>query len=37
MFFVIDNLMEWIIQGKVVPYLEATETIKGGRVFLTIK
>jgi len=35
--FVIDNLMEWIIEGKVVPYLEATETIKGGRVFLTIK
>ncbi len=35
--FVIDNLMEWIINGKVVPYLEATETIKGGRVFLTIK
>jgi hypothetical protein len=34
---VIDNLMEWIIEGKVVPYLEATETIKGGRVFLTIK
>jgi len=35
--FVINNLMEWIIEGKVVPYLEATETIKGGRVFLTIK
>jgi hypothetical protein len=33
----IDNLMKWIRLGKVVPYLEATETIKGGRVFLTIK
>ncbi len=35
--FVIDNLMNWIIDGRVVPYLIATETIKGGRVFLTIK
>jgi len=35
--FVIDNLMDWINSGKVVPYLESTETIKGGRVFLTIK
>jgi hypothetical protein len=33
----IDNLLDWIIEGKVVPYLEATETIRGGRVFLTIK
>jgi hypothetical protein len=33
----IDNLWEWIEQGKVVPYLTATETIKGGRVFLTLK
>lgn len=32
----IDNLLEWIQQGKVVPYLTATETIKGGRVFLTL-
>lgn len=32
----IDNLWEWIEQGKVVPYLTATETIKGGRVFLTL-
>lgn len=33
----IDDLWEWIEQGKVVPYLTATETIKGGRVFLTLK
>lgn len=33
----IDNLWEWIEAGKVVPYLTATETIKGGRVFLTLK
>jgi hypothetical protein len=32
----IDNLLEWIEFGKVVPYLTATETIKGGRVFLTL-
>lgn len=32
----IDNLWAWIEQGKVVPYLTATETIKGGRVFLTL-
>jgi hypothetical protein len=32
----IDNLWEWIEAGKVVPYLTATETIKGGRVFLTL-
>lgn len=32
----IDNLWEWIQTGKVVPYLSATETIKGGRVFLTL-
>jgi hypothetical protein len=32
----IDNLLEWIETGKVVPYLTATETIKGGRVFLTL-
>ena len=32
----IDNLWEWIETGKVVPYLSATETIKGGRVFLTL-
>lgn len=32
----IDNLWKWIEQGKVVPYLTATETIKGGRVFLTL-
>lgn len=35
--FIIDNLLKWIIEGKVVPYLEATETIKARRVFLTIK
>lgn len=33
----IDNLWEWIKTGKVVPYLSATETVKGGRVFLTLK
>jgi len=33
----IDNLWEWIEAGKVVPYLTATETIKGGRVFLTLR
>ena len=32
----IDNLWEWIQEGKVVPYLTVTETIKGGRVFLTL-
>jgi hypothetical protein len=32
----IDNLWEWIKQGKVVPYLIATEQIRGGRVFLTL-
>lgn len=32
----IDNLWKWIEIGKVVPYLLATETIKGGRVFLTL-
>lgn len=35
-FVYIDNLWEWIKTGKVVPYLSATETIKGGRVFLTL-
>jgi uncharacterized protein YktA (UPF0223 family) len=32
----IENLWKWIKKGKVVPYLSATETIKGGRVFLTL-
>lgn len=32
----IDNLWEWIKTGKVVPYLLATEEIRGGRVFLTL-
>ncbi len=32
----IDNLWEWIEKSKAVPYLSATETIKGGRVFLTL-
>lgn len=32
----IDNLWQWIKERKVVPYLSATETIKGGRVFLTL-
>jgi hypothetical protein len=35
-FIHIDNLWQWIKAGKVVPYLSATETIKGGRVFLTL-
>jgi hypothetical protein len=35
-FIHIDNLWQWIETGKVVPYLSATETIKGGRVFLTL-
>lgn len=36
-FIHIDNLWEWLKIGKVVPYLSATETIKAGRVFLTLK
>jgi hypothetical protein len=32
----IDDLWNWIEEGRVVPYLTATETIKGGRVFLTL-
>ncbi|PKQ68073.1 DUF3883 domain-containing protein [Raineya orbicola] len=32
----IDNLWEWIKQGWIVPYLLATEVIRGGKVFLTI-
>lgn len=32
----IDNLLEWILSGRIVPYLLATEQIKGGRVFLTL-
>jgi hypothetical protein len=33
----IDDLWQWIETGRVVPYLLAEETIKGGRVFLTLK
>ena len=32
----IDNLLAWILDGRIVPYLLSTEQIKGGRVFLTI-
>ena len=33
----IDNLLDWLLDGRIVPYLLATEQIKGGRVFLTIQ
>jgi Protein NO VEIN, C-terminal len=33
----IDNLLSWIMAGKAVPCLNATETIKGGRIFITLK
>lgn len=33
----IDEPHDWISSGKLVPYLSATETIRGDRVFLTIK
>jgi len=33
----INDPHEWIAAGKLVPYLSATETIRGDRVFLTIK
>lgn len=33
---VIDDLEKWIKEEKIVPYLPATEHIKGGRVFLTL-
>jgi hypothetical protein len=36
-FIEIDDLWKWIEEGKVVPYLTATETIAGGKVFLTLK
>lgn len=32
----IDDPHEWIAAGRLVPYLFATETIRGDRVFLTI-
>ena len=32
----IDNLLDWLLDGRIVPYLLKTEEIKGGRVFLTI-
>jgi len=35
-FVCIDDLWRWIKYGRVVPYLIATETIAGGKVFLTI-
>ena len=34
---IIDDLEKWIKEGKIVPYLPATERIRGGRVFLTLK
>ena len=33
---IIDNLEQWIKEERIVPYLPATEKIKGGRVFLTL-
>lgn len=33
---IIDDLEKWIKEEKIVPYLPATENIKGGRVFLTL-
>lgn len=33
---IIDDLERWIKEEKIVPYLPATEHIKGGRVFLTL-
>ena len=33
---IIDDLESWIKEEKIVPYLPATESIKGGRVFLTL-
>jgi hypothetical protein len=32
----IDNLLDWILKGKVVPYLNEKQVIKEERVFLTI-
>ena len=32
----IDNLLDWLLKGKVVPYLKEKEVIKKDRVFLTI-
>lgn len=34
---IIDDLENWIKEEKIVPYLPATEHIRGGRVFLTLK
>ena len=33
---IIDDLENWIKEKKIVPYLPATEHIKGGIVFLTL-
>src|SRR5574344_117718 len=33
---IIDDLEKWIKEEKIVPYLPATESILGGRVFLTL-
>lgn len=32
----IDNLMDWLLRGKVVPYLKERQVIKEERVFLTL-
>jgi hypothetical protein len=33
----IDNLMDWLINGKVVPFSSENRAIKANRVFLDIK
>lgn len=32
----IDNLMDWLVKGKVVPYLKERQIVKEERVFLTL-
>lgn len=32
----IDNLMDWLLKGKIVPYLKERQVIKEDRVFLTL-
>ena len=32
----VDNLLDWLLKGKVVPYLKERQVIKENRVFLTL-
>ena len=35
-YLLVDNLLDWIMRGKLLPYLNESATIQPGRVYLTL-